>query len=422
MGGMARRIGRVVPVVGAALLLVSCQFQLGGPGNVFGNDLPAGCISTTSTVSPCPNPNLQPYVWAAIQGPFSRHQDGDPYATMCSGDTETRSTCDPGYPAQYGSAGAAFQNSGYNGNGYSWAVDVPSADVGQPVTVEIYDPSVSNTGAPLYESSGDPTLDFHTSFGLFQTTGDANNLSEDPSLSMAGHCDAGPGSNVFGYGTGAGTYFEQWYKLCTFTPTTAGIYPLQVKTSDIPGIADAGTGWNIYAVKAVARGGTGTQPNVYALDKLSIYTVPPGGQANVYLANVTSAYAGDTVNIDMFDPGDGGSSLSQYTLQILGPPSGLGRVPFGGSPMTCSYDSYPGAMIGPPADTTATPCTVVTKTAGASSGIYNGGWLRISVPVPADYTCSTDCWWWVHYDLGATSSAPNDRTTWQVGFVIPPKS
>ena len=413
------RGARLAVLVVAGVVLASCQYGLGGPNNVFGNNLPNGCTSLTSTASPCPSPNVQPGVWAAIQGPFSRHQDGDPYATMCSTDIQTRTTCDPNWPTG-GAPGftpaSSVQNSTYDPNGYSWSIDVPQAAVGSPLTVQIYDPANGGTGGLLNETldttSGGP---FNTSYELFQTSG-TSTVEETAALSLAGQCSAGPGYQDFanGVGSGAPYYTEQWFTLCTFTPTAAGVYPLQVKTSDIPGMEDNGAGWNAYSVKAVSS--SPVQPDVTALDHISVWEDMPGTVNNLYLANVGASEAGHNLYVDLYDPGDG-TGPDQFTLQVLAPPSGLGVVPTGGAPVSCSFNATPSATLGPATPNLSPTCTVVTKLVSSSSGIYNGSWLRLTVPIPAFYTCTTDCWWTLRANHGTGNSTPTDRLTWLVTII-----
>jgi hypothetical protein len=415
-GSNRLRVGTVLVAV-MALALTSCDL-LASPNNFWGNNLPDGCTSLTSTTGACAGSmQPQPGMWAAIQGPFSRHQDGDPYATMCSSDTTLVSTCDPNAPTGGPplTAATGVQNTTYEPNGYSWAVDVPSAGVGVPITVQVYDPAMGPTGAPLSETMDSTAGPFTTSYELFQTTGqtDALSVKETPDLSMNGHCTTGPGYQTFtnGISTGAPYYTEHWFTLCTFTPTTPGIYPLQVKTSDIPGVQDAGGGWNAYSVRAVAD--SGPQPEVYPMSNVSLWMDAVGTTARFYLTNVGSQNAGKTMLVNAFDPGDG-TGPDAFTVQVLAPPSGLTPVPSGGSPVACNYNAIPSPTISPATPDASANCTIVTKNAGSSTGVYNGGWLAIRIPIPASYTCTIDCWWSVKVGLGTGASTPSDRATWTV--------
>ena len=283
--------------------------------------------------------------------------------------------------------------------------------MGTPVSVQIYDPAVANVGAPLYENVGGPTTDFHTSYELFTTNGNSLDPGETPDLSLAGKCSSGPGQQTFGYGQGSGApyYSQQWFTLCSFTPTQAGIYPLQVKTSDIPGVVDGGTGWNVYSVKATSTG-TSSQPDVYALTHLSIFTPGPASTASYYLANIPSSQAGKTLVVDVFDPGDGTAGVTPVTLKFLAPPSGLGVVPTGGTSIACNYNTTPSPVLGPSAPNTSSNCTIVTENANSNNGIYNNYWLRVEIPIPAAYACTTDCWWSVTENFGS-GGVPTDRLT-----------
>jgi hypothetical protein len=413
-----RRLGRanrrhlgVAMLAVAALVLTSCNF-LGNPSNVWGNDLPDGCTSLTSTTGPCAGNPTQPGVWGAISGPFTRHQDGDPYATMCSGDTTTRSTCDPNWPtggAPYTTA-TGVQNTTYHPGGYSWAIDVQQ--VGVPITVQIFDPAAGSTGAPMDEQVDATAGAFNTSYELFSTTANANDVEETPALSMNGQCTTGPGYQDFANGTGAAYSSDAWYTLCTFTPTQTGIYPLEVKTSDIPGVQDAGGGWNAYSVRAVADG-PGAQPSVYPLTDVSMWIDASRTSSQFYLADVVTQDAGKTLLFDAYDPGDG-TGPDAFTLQVLEPPSGLTTVPSGGTAVGCNYNATPSATPFPARPDVSSNCTITTKPANSSGGTYNGAWLAISVPIPANYTCTTDCWWSVRMSFGSGQSTPTDRTTWNL--------
>jgi Flp pilus assembly protein TadG len=391
-----------------ATAVYNLRIPLGSPNNSFGNNLPAGCTSTTSTASPCPNPNVQPNLWAAINGPYSNHQDGDAYSTHCAGQATGATSCD----------GLGANNATYRTTGFLWAVDVPAADIGKSVTVQIYDPALGGTGTPLFETSSNGG--FSTSYQLFMTTGASAqiNLNSTNGMDQLSQCTGGtPGYKVFGPGTGASFFTQAWYTLCTFTPTVAGIYPLQVKSSAIPGITDTGGGWNVYSLKASVA--TGTQPQVYALNDMSIWTPQPGN-ANFYLANIGPQYAGHTLVIDLYDPGDGSAGPNGFQMQFLMPPSGLGTVPSGGTATGCNYNATPSATIGPATPNTSANCTILTQVAnGTSGGIYNNAWLRVSIAIPSSYTCSTDCWWWVSYKFDAGSS-PTDRTVWVVNVLGDP--
>lgn len=406
---------------------------LGSPDNKFGNTI-TGDLDGDGVLDPgeCIDPQAacagsQPQLWAAIQGPYTNNADGDPYATRCLGNRASSSSCSspPGL------------NPEFRQDGYLYAIQ---ATAGQTVTVQIYD-------APLYSS---PPLNytrdtlqgngFATDYELFTEDGSALTTNTDASLTMStgGRCSSGPGRRAFasGYGgnTGASTLHNKWFTLCTFTAPQTGVYPLRVRTSNIPADSHSGSypvaactaspcqggGWNGYSVRATVP--SGTQPRIYGIGDMSIWNVANGSTATFYLADVQPIHAGKKMVLDMYDPGDGGcvnnSVTCSFTMEINGP---------GGSDFACTLNY--GQVDGQRGDTSGggssygTQCRFLTRTSGTNSctscNQYNSRWVRLQIQIPLTYTCTTDCWWKVNYTFG-TNGAPTDRTVWAVQIVGDP--
>ena len=133
---------------------------------------------------------------------------------------------------------------------------------------------------------------------------------------------------VLDSGAAAATYKDQWRTLCsvTITDNNGGIFPLQVKSSNIPGKTDAGDGTNQFSIKASIASGTVT-PHVYALSTMSVFTNPRGtdcsgsastsAESSFYLAEIPANNRGKRLTISLFDPGDGPEGT--YILDIVGP-------------------------------------------------------------------------------------------------------
>ena len=151
------------------------------------------------------------------------------------------------------------------------------------------------------------------------------------------------------------------------------------------------------------RVGHWVTPSLYGVGDLSLFNNLPGLSGNItatfYFAKIAQVYAGKTLTVMLFDPGDGASG--NYFVNVLKP---------GGSSTSCSYGISGGSM------TPANPCRIQTRT--SSGNIYNGKWLMIDINIPTSYTCSADCWWKISYDFQSVTSgkSPNDRTVWSAAL------
>jgi Flp pilus assembly protein TadG len=345
---------------------------LGSPDNTLGNQ------SLTDTKN----------LWASISGPATAYVNGDAYSTRCA------------------PSGCGTLNPEYRDSGYLYAIDVPTSAVGETLTVELFD--AGHYQRPNYANveTADTGV-VHTQYELFRADTTPLDASDNllPANSTNGSCTTGPGRQYIAPESGAATYMNRWFTLCSITVSRAGQWFLQVKSSNIPGVTDAGDGWNQYSVRATLSGAT--QPQLAGYGDLSLFNNLPGRSgtfsATFYLAEVEAVHAGKVLRINLFDPGDGQSGT--YDVNILRP---------GGSTTPCTYGARGGGI------TTVTSCSIVTRTGGTNQ--YNGQWLDIEIRIPSGYTCSTDCWWRVRYDFASVSSgnSPNDRTVWSAQIVGDP--
>jgi hypothetical protein len=453
-----------------ATAVYNLHIPLASPSNFFGNNMSGANGSPACTDPEATCAGSQPQVWGAINGPYSNHADGDPYSGLCAGNnggTDTSCATTDSYGNSVTNPNPLYNQGGYNGSGgYVWVVNVPASDAGSTVTIQVYDPSQSTNGnygeglTPGTKTGCTTTTTpscgkgFTTSFGVFNTTG--SNAAYDLSSGNAMTCTTGPGYQKFPAGQDAtpGTspivyYTDMWYTLCKFTvPTGGGSFPIQVKSSNISGVTNSGGGWNVYSLRAPTTGATPT--SVYAVNDMSIWTNPPAtnGTAVIskfYLANITNQYAGHTLVIDMYDPGDGSCNATgsgttypgnqpvtttncNFTMSILKPPAGAPTNPPSATPASnsigCSYNSVGSATY--PATNldvnSASSCNITTRDINNSPvNKYNERWMRVQIQIPpaAQYTCTTDCWWTVYYNFG-NFGAPTDRTVWVVNVLGDP--
>jgi hypothetical protein len=367
-----------VSITRSAIAEFAPLVPLGSPDNRLGND-------------PLASPPYDAYLWASISAPYTDKNNGDPFSTKCGN----------------GSAGTSCSqtNVQYRTSGYKYAIDVPASAVGRTLTLSIYD--AGNYARPNYadvETADNGTV--NTSFELFDVNPAPLDIGQDFSsaLSLNGKCESStPGKFVILNGQSSSTYKNEWADLCTITVTKAGTYHLQVKSSALTttsgtAIADSGNGWNQFSLKASVSG-TGVSPSLYGVGDLSLFNNLPGLSGNItatfFFAEIEQVYAGKTLSVLLFDPGDGASG--NYFVNVFMP---------GSATTSCKY-GVQGSTL-----TNANPCRFQTR--NSSGNTYNGKWVEIAVNIPLTYTCSADCWWKISYEFNNVTSgnSPNDRTVW----------
>lgn len=370
---------------------------LGSPHNTFGNQ----------NLNPQPS---DPKLWASINGPYSAHQDGDPYAVKCQVAAATPRTCN--------GSGA---NPNYRPEGYRYIIDVPAGSVGRTLDVEVFDgPFVdrgTNTGTgDAYGNSnpsGSSSQRMALSYELFEA--DATPLTIDDNPTLAGRCQSPtPGRLVYPQNHGNADR-DLWRRICRVSVSRVGQYVLVVKSSNIPGqTPDQGAGLNQYSLKATLSG-AGAQPRLYAHQTMSIFTNMSGTEANLYLTEVEQRHAGKTLRISLFDPGDG--SAGEFRLRLVNPAGQIAQ---------CRFNEPGTTTLGP-----VQSCSILTRSTTTSR--YNNQWLHVEIPLASSYTCnaagatpvnpgigtSAACWWRVNY-LFSNGATPYDRTTWTANILGDP--
>jgi hypothetical protein len=229
-------------------------------------------------------------------------------------------------------------------------------------------------------------------------------------------------------------------------PLPAGTYRLRVDTLGFDGTnpptngtSPGGQAHKGYAVRVedVAGFGSGTCAgcSVGAWDDMAIYTpisVPAGGHFDIPIFKVPPDYAGQTITLDVYDPGDisGGGNVDLYVLDNTGAtvtvasPSairiwdlGLSRTNVG-PPLACNGL---GGLTNPPVPCvvgTGSPQTAVVRATSGGSTNYNGHWLRFEVPIPPSYApgANSNNWWWsLRYQI-STNVTATDTITVAIGL------
>jgi hypothetical protein len=376
---------------------------MGSPKNTFG------------TGSLLPSPITENF-WAAVSGWCAGRENGD---LRQSGKDQTfvsgAWTCGSSLPA----------NNDYQSTGYVYAIDFASAP-GQNIAVDVYDPAYNATGSNADNSlkSGSTVTTTYTVYGKTASPFDPP-TSTTPLF-----------TRTFPSGT---TGQNSWVNLYTLTAPTAGRYYLQVQTTANEANSYGSNGFGLRAhpssvtwnnatsVCSTILGDAGYSascPQVHGVDDMSIFANQTGSSAAFYLAQIDPVYAGKTMRVDLFDPGEGASKL-----ELLDP---------NGNPVNFDWTTPCGTVGG---TTIAAPsgssCNAATHTAGtnnvasldvsgtgtqpygnlSSTSKFSDRTVSAFVKLPANYASvyGTKTWWKIRYST--TGGTVTDRTTWSVSIL-----
>ena len=376
------------------------QFQqpvpMGSPLNVFGvptaTDLDGNALN----------------FWAAIQGPCTKKENGDPYATKLT--TATSNNC-----SSAGTANGEYKGpQGGDPGAYDYAVKVTTAG---SLKIELYDPEwcprsdmSTDTGDSVFDSQN--TTEFDTTFRLYAPSDTPYDLTDDSLLSTTTY--PGDQSTTAGsthscsstYVTGSGgNYTGKWTTFAT-VGASPGVYRLNIGTSAVGTFP--GNGSNMFGIRATIGGGSAgvavSAGVTGAQAAMSIFNNLAAGTSYIY-----PTYAGKTMEVDLFDPGD---------LNGTGVMSFMEPVGSSYSAATFSYRNS-GTSLGTGGSTVSNVTSVTTASGGNSN--FNGNWLVVTIKIPANYdggTGSSASWWKIKYVI--SGGAAHDRTTWRVSIIDSP--
>ncbi|MFZ1670782.1 MAG: pilus assembly protein TadG-related protein [Candidatus Nanopelagicales bacterium] len=439
---------------------------MGSPCNVFANEPSNGNGEAKIATAPCTS---TPDFWATIAGPGTDKQNGDQFST--TGCTRNSSGC-TGSSSTY----SRNTNTDYNPIGYFYKLSVKAPI--SSLTVQAFDPVFTNVGQQCTSTSlmnpwtkdkpnrfetvaGDAAnrysrgnTDFCTgdydygsgTGGSAQTTFAVRdpNASQDPTAAqLHPGCTrqfkgvAGSTSSTYlrdrldksytsTYDDALAEGFRQWVTLCTITNPAVGDYYVQVR-SDLPAgttsqsALDARNGggltWNganSYALRAKVAGAASSAVTLGGFGRIGVWANSDSTDSSFHLARISSASAGMSVDIQLFDAGDTNGAAG--TISIL-PPTDARSA---GSPLSLATRcTGQGEVVGSPSSPTSlTPCQLHPV---SSSDGYQGQSQIIRVGLPADYTCNDasgdGCWFKIRMQF---PGAVHDVTTWSTDLVGQP--
>jgi Flp pilus assembly protein TadG len=463
---------------------------MGSPCNTFGNEPPGGTGGSTppppgtalgsAPFANCqpvfPNTMARPQFWGGINGPATDKIQGDQYgSTICGSNVD-------------GCTGST--NNDLDPFGYVYVVKVQPAAVNTDINLQLYDPEFANTnsacenlpdsvtsGSPTWGTTGNVnpwvtkadakdrytddgpnfktfcngdffqsgvgTTPFTTSFVLRGTSASdnpktssvQNDTGGQPCIKQYGGLNPTWNTNLLtsgasGYNADLAQVFHNWTSLCTFRPTEAGDYYLQVRTNvslsgsgagtliksgnaaaaAATGNSTTGAGLNSFAMRAVTQSGKETSVAVAGYNHMPIYINALGSSSTFNLIRVPPGAAGQFVSFSFFDAADA-SGGSGGSFQILTPSDATGSI---------TSTPFPGGCA---ALVSGSASSLSNCTAPVSSSQNNGKLETITVPIPTDYTCNFasfgGCWYQVKITFNGATSV-TDFTTWNATVVGDP--
>jgi Flp pilus assembly protein TadG len=220
---------------------------------------------------------------------------------------------------------------------------------------------------------------------------------------------------------------------CASEPNTANL-------SD--GSSTAHKGYSVQVVPTVAGDCsntlTVTECGISAMDDMTVYTPVINTSAtnhlqfSIPLFKLDPAYAGHTIDVDIFDIGDvSNSTAGGAWVGIQQPDLTWGQFPTGVTMTNLGTSLTAGGNTPVASNWAGTPTPgAVFQTASATGGaIYNGQWVRIQISVPSTFAqaanCpngSANCWndyWNLVYDVGPQTTS-GDTFAVDVGFAGSP--
>lgn len=384
-----------------AVAKVVSPVRMGNPSNALGT----GNLASSELGVPPDG------IWLGFNGWCSDHQNGDPISVEHFG-------------AQY-SGGNRFYcgqpNAGANPtldpDGYVFIVDVPSG--AGPVALEVFEPGLctdANTSDNLYSANEGANSGPPLRMRVYAK--DNTRYYHEDNLNSTPVADVTYSTSACTGGTGAG---GRWYTFHTIPSGAAYEGRWYIRANAVPGTSY--TNSNFFSLRARPTADTqlctsqvdATCPELYARDWLPMWRPNFGGSGGVaefFLAHISDEYAGKSVEIKLFDAGEGMDNV-QFLDPAGNPMAFVQRRANCSVGLICINNTWwPETANGPDDDCSGVPCLDVT------GNRFQDQWVVLTIDLPTSYSCG-DCWWKVRY-TPISGGYVSDRTTWSVQVIGDP--
>ena len=372
----------------SALAEYAAPVPMGSPANVIG----AGTISISG--------ETPSNAWAGMMGHCSPSKWGD---------LRSLRTTDYSHP-NCGSNPNPYQNVG----GYHWIVDIPASHPGA-VDVNIYDGGYCTSRPGPNQPPKDKNNVFMR-FTLYPADNTALTFDDNLLLPPIAQYTFGVDEGCNGW-TGPGTTGLQ---ISAAMPRGQYLITSEILDSSLtqawldPADYKGQNYFSLWASSAIHPGyctsfGSTTCPGIYANGWMPVRTDSTSSPAIFYLAEVGAEHQGKTLQVSMWDLGEG-----MRTVEILSP---------GGDPLPFTYDTVytiPG-VIHTGTSTDASNCSYGSAHCLDVTGKkFDGDLIVVEIDLSGpllDWAMFTDDWFQVRYVLDTSSV---DWTTWAVQIIGDP--
>jgi hypothetical protein len=198
----------------------------------------------------------------------------------------------------------------------------------------------------------------------------------------------------------------------------AGTYRLRVDALNYDGTSPATSGWafKAYAVRVLDSSGAACATcSLSALGDMQMFTpftTVAGGSFPIPLFALPVEYAGHTITVDIFDPGDI-AGAGNVDLAILDP-SGAVATPTPPAKVNITDLGVSRTSIGVAPVLIGNTATATFQATTGGTTTYNGHWVELQIPIPTTYSPGANKTWQLRYTTSSGVTA-NDVLTFVVG-------
>ena len=342
-------------------------------------------------------------------------------------------------------------NPTYDAEGFYYVIDFPSGALTQSWTVQFYEPGVCSSREDSgYGQANGTALQVR----LYQA--DDTRITDEDNIVDSNLWPSLPSNQTvktFGLAEGCvqNNVNSRWVSAYTI-PSGAkpGRWILNTRTRAVT----TERGLNNFAIRVVPTNNLNavcttangvnltTCPRIFAKEYLSVYAaaddswgVPiltAGNPAAFFLAEIGPEHAGKTLEIELYDPGEGMRNMQIVAPNLTRPAftwettdaARLGILGITDDPPTANSTCATNASAGDPTTNVSGnyACLIVDAQPNNNGRfpVFNGETVRIKLTIPANSGCvGSYCWWRIRYEP-KTGVSVTDRTVWSVRVIGDP--